>query len=103
MHQLQDENAASPHGGTNGSKELEAETLILIDVGYENPIAVCWSSASINRLPTRAHLHGYSSDICRTFFPPFLPKPSKTEGLPVKLQEKINVCRILFQKNSFDC
>lgn len=49
---LFDENAANPHGGTNGSKVLEAETFVLIDVG--------------------AHLLGYSSDICRTFFPPFL-------------------------------
>lgn len=29
-----DENAANPHGGTNGSKVLEPETFVLIDVGY---------------------------------------------------------------------
>jgi Xaa-Pro aminopeptidase len=29
-----DENAANPHGGTNGSKVLEAETFVLIDVGW---------------------------------------------------------------------
>jgi Xaa-Pro aminopeptidase len=29
-----DENASNPHGGTNGSKVLEAETFVLIDVGY---------------------------------------------------------------------
>ncbi|KAJ8068970.1 hypothetical protein OCU04_002649 [Sclerotinia nivalis] len=40
---LFDENAAMPHGGPNGSKVLENETLVLIDVG--------------------AHLYGYSSDI----------------------------------------
>lgn len=28
-----DENAANPHGGTNGSKVLEPETFVLIDVG----------------------------------------------------------------------
>ncbi|PMD34204.1 Creatinase/aminopeptidase [Hyaloscypha variabilis F] len=59
---LFDENAANPHGGTNGSKILEATTFVLIDVG--------------------AHLYGYSSDICRTFFPPQLPQhphtPSQT-------------------------
>ncbi|RFU27248.1 hypothetical protein B7463_g9091, partial [Scytalidium lignicola] len=53
---LFDENASNPHGGTNGSKVLEPETYLLIDVG--------------------AHLYGYSSDICRTFFPPFYPRPS---------------------------
>ena len=29
-----DENAANPHGGTNGSKVLEPETFVLIDVGF---------------------------------------------------------------------
>lgn len=47
---LFEENASNPHGGTNGSKTLEEYTMVLIDVG--------------------AHLYGYSSDICRTFFPP---------------------------------
>lgn len=31
---LFDENASNPHGGTNGSKVLEPETLVLIDVGF---------------------------------------------------------------------
>ena len=31
---LFDENASNPHGGTNGSKVLEAETFVLIDVGF---------------------------------------------------------------------
>lgn len=31
---LFDENASNPHGGTNGSKFLEPETLVLIDVGF---------------------------------------------------------------------
>jgi hypothetical protein len=30
-----DENASNPHGETDGSKVLEAETLVLIDVGQE--------------------------------------------------------------------
>jgi hypothetical protein len=29
-----DDNASNPHGGTNGSKILEAATFVLIDVGY---------------------------------------------------------------------
>ncbi|KAL2221714.1 peptidase M24, structural domain-containing protein [Thermoascus aurantiacus ATCC 26904] len=66
---LFDENAANPHGGTNGSKVLEPETFVLIDVG--------------------AHLHGYSSDICRTFFPPFLEKPADIGTAPPKLKEKL--------------
>lgn len=31
---LFDENASNPHGGTNGSKVLEPETFVLIDVGF---------------------------------------------------------------------
>jgi Xaa-Pro aminopeptidase len=31
---LFDEDASNPHGGTDGSKVLEADTFILIDVGY---------------------------------------------------------------------
>ncbi|KAL2011439.1 hypothetical protein VTN00DRAFT_4157 [Thermoascus crustaceus] len=74
---LFDENAANPHGGTNGSKVLEAETFILIDVG--------------------AHLYGYSSDICRTFFPPFLEKPIDMERAHPKLKEKLEVWDIVFK------
>jgi Xaa-Pro aminopeptidase len=29
-----DEDASNPHGGTDGSKVLEAETFVLIDVGF---------------------------------------------------------------------
>jgi hypothetical protein len=29
------ENASNPHGGTDGNKVLEAETLVLIDLGQE--------------------------------------------------------------------
>ncbi|KAJ5765914.1 hypothetical protein N7520_005473 [Penicillium odoratum] len=74
---LFDENASNPHGGTNGSKVLEPETLVLIDVG--------------------AHLYGYSSDICRTFFPPFLQKPSKHEILSPRMTEKLKVWDIVFE------
>ncbi|RJE24002.1 Metallopeptidase family M24 [Aspergillus sclerotialis] len=73
---LFDENAANPHGGTNGSKVLEAETFILIDVG--------------------AHLYGYSSDICRTFFPPFFKKPSCGASTPEHIKEKLKVQPLLF-------
>ncbi|KAJ5918146.1 hypothetical protein N7454_010521 [Penicillium verhagenii] len=74
---LFDENASNPHGGTNGSKVLEPETLVLIDVG--------------------AHLYGYSSDICRTFFPPFLQKPSKGDVLSPSMTEKLKVWDIVFE------
>lgn len=47
--------AALPHGGYDGSRKLEAGMFVLIDVG--------------------AHLYGYSSDVCRTFYPPFVPDP----------------------------
>ncbi|KAF2128430.1 peptidase M24 [Dothidotthia symphoricarpi CBS 119687] len=60
--------AALPHGGYDGSRKLEPGMFVLIDVG--------------------AHLYGYSSDVCRTFYPPFFsnPPPSKhnvTEQLDV--------------------
>ncbi|KAE8393431.1 Creatinase/aminopeptidase [Aspergillus alliaceus] len=74
---LFDENAANPHGGTNGSKVLEAETFVLIDVG--------------------AHLLGYSSDICRTFFPPFLEKPPANASAPSSLEEKLAVWDVVFE------
>ncbi|KAJ6078271.1 hypothetical protein N7467_008024 [Penicillium canescens] len=74
---LFDENASNPHGGTNGSKVLESETFVLIDVG--------------------AHLYGYSSDICRTFFPPFLEKPSKGDTLSPRMLEKLKVWDIVFE------
>jgi Xaa-Pro aminopeptidase len=48
---LFDEDASNPHGGTDGSKALTNTTMVLIDVG--------------------AHLYGYSSDVCRSFFSPF--------------------------------
>ncbi|KAJ5818966.1 hypothetical protein N7474_004557 [Penicillium riverlandense] len=74
---LFDENASNPHGGTNGSKVLEPETFVLIDVG--------------------AHLYGYSSDICRTFFPPFLEKPAQGEKLSPRMEEKLKVWDVVFE------
>lgn len=71
---LFDENASNPHGGTNGTKILTSETFVLIDVG--------------------AHLHGYSSDVCRTFVPPFLPK---TAAIQRKLQKKMDVWDVVFR------
>ncbi|KAL1853396.1 hypothetical protein Plec18167_005513 [Paecilomyces lecythidis] len=73
---LFDENASNPHGGTNGTKALESETFVLIDVG--------------------AHLHGYSSDICRTFFPPFLKKPADGDDVAPQLKKKLKVWDIVF-------
>lgn len=71
---LFDEDAANPHGGTEGNKRLEKETMVLIDVG--------------------AHLYGYSSDICRSFFPPFFKKPTtdaEFRMLSSELKEKLHV------------
>jgi Xaa-Pro aminopeptidase len=47
--------AALPHGGYDGTRSLEPGMFVLIDVG--------------------AHLYGYSSDVTRTFYPPFFPNP----------------------------
>ncbi|CZR66264.1 probable xaa-Pro dipeptidase [Phialocephala subalpina] len=80
---LFDENASNPHGGTNGSKVLETETFVLIDVG--------------------AHLYGYSSDICRTFFPPFNPKPTteaEFSSLSSLVKEKLSVWDLVLDAQS---
>lgn len=77
---LFDEDASNPHGGTDGTKKLESETMVLIDVG--------------------AHLYGYSSDICRSFFPPFLEKPDTEEAfeaLSDSVKQKIEVWDIVFE------
>ncbi|RAL64959.1 hypothetical protein DID88_001549 [Monilinia fructigena] len=74
---LFDENAAMPHGGPDGSKVLGTETLVLIDVG--------------------AHLYGYSSDICRTFFPPFFSDPTDGSLLSPLTKHKIAVWDIVFK------
>ncbi|TGO35920.1 hypothetical protein BHYA_0141g00160 [Botrytis hyacinthi] len=74
---LFDENAAMPHGGPNGSKVLEEETLVLIDVG--------------------SHLYGYSSDICRTFFPPFFSEPKDLSLLSPIAQHKIAIWDVVFE------
>ncbi|EME48851.1 hypothetical protein DOTSEDRAFT_162699 [Dothistroma septosporum NZE10] len=75
---LFDENAANPHGGTDGTKKVEKETMILIDVG--------------------AHLLGFSSDICRSFFPPFFKKPETSadfDALSPNVREKLRVWDIV--------
>jgi Xaa-Pro aminopeptidase len=76
---LFDEDASNPHGGTGGKKVLENETMALIDVG--------------------AHLYGYSSDICRSFFPPFLEQPRTNDeaaALSQRVREKLEVWDIVF-------
>jgi Xaa-Pro aminopeptidase len=45
-------------------------------------------------------LYGYSSDICRTFFPPFFPKPDNTaslNALPPETLEKIDIWDIVLE------
>ena len=73
---LFDENASMPHGGTDGTKKLKNETMVLIDVG--------------------AHLYGYSSDICRSFFPPFLDRLHDPSGPSDSIKEKLKVWDIVF-------
>ncbi|KAF2012786.1 peptidase M24 [Aaosphaeria arxii CBS 175.79] len=51
--------AALPHGGHDGERKLAPGDFILIDVG--------------------SHLYGYSSDVCRTFYPSFFPNPPPPE------------------------
>lgn len=82
-----DENAANPHGGANGSTVLEPVTLILVDVGC------VWitSTALVVADNASAHLYGYSSDISRTFFPPFLQKPANGVA-PAEIEEKLKAC-----------
>ncbi|KAJ6133108.1 hypothetical protein N7471_008323 [Penicillium samsonianum] len=75
---LFDENASNPHGGTNGSKVLEAETFVLIDVGFCTSLWI---------------LVGYLPH----FFPPFLQKPSKDEVLSPRMSEKLKVWDIVFE------
>lgn len=66
------ESAALPHGGYDGKRKLRKGDLILIDVG--------------------AHLYGYSSDICRTFYPPFFSNPPPAE---YNVTEQMNVWQVV--------
>lgn len=77
---LFDEDASNPHGGTDGSKKLGNGTMVLIDAG--------------------AHLYGYSSDICRSFFPPFLSQHhihDNRNSVSNDIKEKIKVWNIVFE------
>lgn len=64
--------AALPHGGHDGTATLEPGDFVLIDVG--------------------SHLYGYSSDVCRTFYPPFFPNPPPPKS---NVTEKLNVWQIV--------
>lgn len=72
---LFDEDASNPHGGTDGSKKLTNTTMVLIDVG--------------------AHLYGYSSDVCRSFFPPFTSTDNSTWD--ASIEHKIAVWQTVFE------
>jgi len=72
---LFDEDASNPHGGTDGSKKLTNTTMVLIDVG--------------------AHLYGYSSDVCRSFFPSFTSTDNATWDSSV--EHKIAVWHTVFE------
>jgi Xaa-Pro aminopeptidase len=72
---LYDEDASNPHGGTDGSKKLTNTTMVLIDVG--------------------AHLYGYSSDVCRSFFPTFTSTDNLTWGAAI--EHKIAVWHTVFE------
>lgn len=72
---LFDEDASNPHGGTDGSKILTNTTMVLIDVG--------------------AHLFGYSSDVCRSFFPPFTSTDESTWNADIK--HKLAVWQTVFE------
>jgi Xaa-Pro aminopeptidase len=72
---LFDEDASNPHGGTDGSKKLTNTTMVLIDVG--------------------AHLYGYSSDVCRSFFPPFTSTDNSTWD--ANIEHKIAVWHTVFE------
>jgi Xaa-Pro aminopeptidase len=72
---LFDEDASNPHGGTDGSKKLTNTTMVLIDVG--------------------AHLYGYSSDVCRSFFPPFTSTDNSTWDSSI--EHKIAVWHTVFE------
>ncbi|ORY16129.1 peptidase M24 [Clohesyomyces aquaticus] len=64
--------AALPHGGHDGTATLQPGDFVLIDVG--------------------AHLYGYSSDVCRTFYPPFFQNPPPPE---YNLTEKLDVWKLV--------
>jgi Xaa-Pro aminopeptidase len=72
---LFDEDASNPHGGTDGSKVLTNTTMVLIDVG--------------------AHLYGYSSDVCRSFFPPFTSTDESAWNSDIK--HKLAVWQTVFE------
>ena len=72
---LFDEDASNPHGGTDGSKKLMNTTMVLIDVG--------------------AHLYGYSSDVCRSFFPPFTSTDNSIWD--ASIEHKIAVWHTVFE------
>lgn len=66
--------AALPHGGYDGTRKLIPGDFILIDVG--------------------AHLFGYSSDVTRTFFPPFYSYPPPKHD---NLTEQLHVWQVVHE------
>jgi Xaa-Pro aminopeptidase len=66
--------AALPHGGHDGQAKLEPGDFILIDVG--------------------SHLYGYSSDVCRTFYPSCFPNPPPAD-FKGNLTEKLAIWQLV--------
>tara|TARA_R110002003_G_scaffold1389_5_gene22961 strand:+ start:128 stop:865 length:738 start_codon:yes stop_codon:yes gene_type:complete len=66
--------AALPHGGHDGQAKLEPGDFILIDVG--------------------SHLYGYSSDVCRTFYPSSFPNPPPAD-VKGNLTEKLAIWQLV--------
>lgn len=60
----------------------------------------CLPSSSVDSILTipRAHLYGYSSDICRTFFPPFFEKP-KCGETSEHIKEKLKVTPLILNSS----
>lgn len=65
-----DEDASNPHGGTDGSKVLEAETFVLIDVGQE--VQFSYRLINANKNPELIYMAIHQTSAVHSFLPFFL-------------------------------